>query len=115
MRNKFLFAAAILSAAIATPTMAQQAAITWNAATTTTPEYCIQNYANDVCDREGYSHFYTGVGVTGAMAYAPPPGSQSRNSYVMADKSTSCSQRYRSFDPVSGTYLGRDQLRHPCQ
>jgi hypothetical protein len=105
MKNKFLFAAAILSSAIATPTMAQ--VITFNAATTTAPEYCFQNYANDVCDREGYSHFYTGVGAMGALAFAPP--------VAVADKSASCSKRYRSFDPVTGTYLGRDQLRHPCQ
>jgi BA14K-like protein len=26
-----------------------------------------------------------------------------------------CAQRYRSYDPGSGTYLGYDGLRHPCQ
>ena len=25
-----------------------------------------------------------------------------------------CAQRYRSYDPASGTYLGLDGLRHPC-
>ena len=25
-----------------------------------------------------------------------------------------CSQRYRSYDPASGTYLGYDGNRHPC-
>jgi hypothetical protein len=25
-----------------------------------------------------------------------------------------CMQRYRSYDPNSGTYLGYDGLRHPC-
>jgi len=25
-----------------------------------------------------------------------------------------CSQRFRSYDPGSGTYLGYDGLRHPC-
>jgi hypothetical protein len=25
-----------------------------------------------------------------------------------------CAQRYRSYDPASGTYLGRDGQRHPC-
>jgi hypothetical protein len=25
-----------------------------------------------------------------------------------------CAQRYRSWDPASGTYLGYDGLRHPC-
>jgi hypothetical protein len=25
-----------------------------------------------------------------------------------------CAQRYRSYDPATGTYLGYDGLRHPC-
>ena len=25
-----------------------------------------------------------------------------------------CEQRFRSYDPASGTYLGFDGLRHPC-
>jgi BA14K-like protein len=25
-----------------------------------------------------------------------------------------CQQRFRSYDPTSGTYLGVDGLRHPC-
>lgn len=25
-----------------------------------------------------------------------------------------CEQRYRSYDPASGTYLGYDGVRHPC-
>ncbi|WP_136625941.1 BA14K family protein, partial [Bradyrhizobium macuxiense] len=25
-----------------------------------------------------------------------------------------CAQRYRSYDPASGTYLGYDGRRHPC-
>jgi hypothetical protein len=25
-----------------------------------------------------------------------------------------CQQRYRSYDPASGTYLGYDGVRHPC-
>lgn len=25
-----------------------------------------------------------------------------------------CAQRYRSYDPATGTYLGLDGLRHPC-
>ena len=32
---------------------------------------------------------------------------------VVADASY-CAQRYRSYDPASGTYLGYDGLRHPC-
>ncbi len=26
-----------------------------------------------------------------------------------------CASKYRSFDPRTGTYLGYDGLRHPCQ
>ena len=25
-----------------------------------------------------------------------------------------CMQRFRSYDPASGTYLGYDGMRHPC-
>ena len=30
------------------------------------------------------------------------------------DYSAYCAQRYRSYDPASGTFLGFDGLRHPC-
>jgi hypothetical protein len=33
---------------------------------------------------------------------------------VGGDAATYCAQRYRSYDPASGTYLGYDGLRHPC-
>lgn len=31
-----------------------------------------------------------------------------------ADSAAYCAQRYQSYDPASGTYLGYDGLRHPC-
>jgi len=34
----------------------------------------------------------------------PPPG----------DAVDYCMQRFRSYDPRSGTYLGNDGFRHPC-
>jgi hypothetical protein len=36
--------------------------------------------------------------------------------YVVSsnDDPASCAQRYRSYDPASGTYLGYDGQRHPC-
>jgi hypothetical protein len=30
------------------------------------------------------------------------------------DSSAWCAQRFRSYDPASGTYLGYDGQRHPC-
>lgn len=41
------------------------------------------------------------------VAYGPPPGAGDWYAY--------CASKYRSFDPASGTYLGYDGLRHPCQ
>jgi BA14K-like protein len=32
----------------------------------------------------------------------------------MTGDASYCAQRYRSYDPASGTYLGYDGLRHPC-
>jgi len=31
-----------------------------------------------------------------------------------ADEDAYCAQRFRSYDPASGTYLGYDGLRHAC-
>jgi hypothetical protein len=54
-----------------------------------------------------YGPGYYGPGYYGApppVAYGPPPG----------DAIAYCMQRFRSFDPGSGTYLGNDGFRHPC-
>jgi BA14K-like protein len=32
----------------------------------------------------------------------------------LADERSFCVQRFRSYDPGSGTYLGHDGRRHPC-
>jgi hypothetical protein len=41
----------------------------------------------------------------GAVEVAPAPG---------GDDAAYCAQRFRSYDPASGTYLGNDGVRHPC-
>jgi hypothetical protein len=54
------------------------------------------------------------VGTAGAIATAPFRGP--RNSYAyMDDNASYCAQRYRSYNPASGTYLGSDGRRHVCQ
>lgn len=40
-------------------------------------------------------------------AYGPPPGAGDWYAY--------CASKYRSFDPASGTFLGYDGIRRPCQ
>ena len=50
------------------------------------------------------SPYYYGPAYPPPAYYAPPPG----------DAVAYCMQRYRSYDPASGTFLGYDGLRHPC-
>jgi len=70
--------------------------------------------------------FATGViigGVYGAPYYYPPgpyypgpyyyPGPAYGAPYG-SDAVAYCMQRFRSYDPRSGTYLGFDGFRHPC-
>jgi hypothetical protein len=147
---KLLSAAAVLSAAIATPALAQQVI--------SNPGYCAQFYPNANCQNKGPNNPYTGdyqrraayqnntgywdngwnngwhdsrgfwpgdvaagavggaVGTAGAIATAPFGGYRNDNSYASMDGDASyCAQRYRSYDPASGTYLGRDGRRHACQ
>jgi hypothetical protein len=141
-RLKLLSAAAILSAAIATPALAQQVI--------SDSGYCAQFYPNANCQNKGPNNPYTGdyqrraayqnnngawdnnrgfrpgdgaagvvggaVGAAGAIASAPFGGYRNDNSYAyMDDNASYCAQRYRSYDPASGTYLGRDGRRHACQ
>ena len=37
------------------------------------------------------------------------------NSYALSGGDGDCAQRYRSYDPASGTYAGHDGRRHSCQ
>jgi hypothetical protein len=49
--------------------------------------------------------------------YAPPPPAYYGPAYAppaAGDAVAYCMQRFRSYDPASGTYLGYDGLRHPC-
>ena len=43
-------------------------------------------------------------------SYSAAPGP----SYSAGGDDSYCRQRFRSYDPASGTYLGYDGLRHPC-
>jgi BA14K-like protein len=51
-----------------------------------------------------------------AGAFASVPLGDS-GAYAAMDRSasaSSCAQRYRSYDPQTGTFLGYDGARHPC-
>jgi hypothetical protein len=65
--------------------------------------YPYDNYAyNDYYDG-GYPDGY----VVSSPGYVVSGGGAADPAY--------CAQRYRSYDPASGTYLGYDGLRHPCE
>lgn len=54
------------------------------------------------------------VTTAGAVATAPFRAFENRDSYAMAQGDSYCAQRYRSYDPASGTFMGFDGRRHPC-
>lgn len=60
----------------------------------------------------GAANPYYGPGYYGPGYYSEPvvvqPG------YAGGDAVSYCMQRFKSYDPGSGTYLGYDGLRHPC-
>jgi hypothetical protein len=65
----------------------------------------------------GYGPYYYAppppvyYGPPAAVYGGPAPG---YGAPVAGDAVAYCSQRYRSYDPASGTFLGYAGLRHPC-
>jgi hypothetical protein len=60
---------------------------------------------------------YASIGAAGFLESNPWRSAQPYPSQVvigMGPYQAACAQRYRSYDPASGTYLGRDGLRHRC-
>jgi hypothetical protein len=100
---KILSAAAILSMMTAPPLFAQAAIGEPGAYAFYHPNADVLN-AGRPLPRE----------TAGAMASVPFRGS---NAYAGTDSgaNASCARRYRSYDPGSGTFLGRDGHRHPCE
>jgi hypothetical protein len=63
----------------------------------------------------GASPYYYGPGYYyGGPAYYPAPGPVVVDPYDGGDAVAYCMQRFKSYDPASGTYLGYDGFRHPC-
>ncbi len=58
--------------------------------------------------------YYYGGYYPYGYAYYPPPPPAYYEGPVSGDAVAYCSQRYRSYDPATGTFLGYDGLRHPC-
>jgi BA14K-like protein len=101
-RRKILSAAAILSMMTATPVFAQAA----------------------IQEPGLFAFYHPNADVLNAGR--PTPGEaasdmaavphSSRGAYAAMDaNASSCAQRYRSYDPASGTFLGHDGRRRSCR
>ena len=64
--------------------------------------------------RYGYNYDYApGYYGYGYNDYGYAPGGYVETA-PGGDSVAYCAQRFRSYDPASGTYLGFDEYRHPC-
>ncbi|MEA2820415.1 MAG: hypothetical protein QOJ86_2419 [Bradyrhizobium sp.] len=95
---RLLGAVAILATAIASPAPAQQVI--------SEPGYCAQFYPNANCQNKGYGNPYTGS--SGYYQRGMDPG------MYAGGGSSPCAQ-YRSYDPASDTYIGRNGRRVACR
>ncbi|OSI60283.1 BA14K family protein [Bradyrhizobium canariense] len=67
--------------------------------------------------RDGYRHRYSrgwGPALGGFVAGAAIGSAVANSRAQAAENNAYCSQRYKSYDPSSGTYMGYDGIRHPC-
>ncbi|HXO71620.1 MAG TPA: BA14K family protein [Bradyrhizobium sp.] len=98
---KLLGAVAILATAIASPVPAQQVI--------SEPGYCAQFYPNANCQNKGYGNPYTG-----SSAYYQRGMDPVHVGGMYAGGGSSPCAQYRSYDPASGTYIGRNGRRIAC-
>jgi hypothetical protein len=80
----------------------------------------VQYYRRGYGYRGGYGHRHHGGGGTaagigiGLAAGAIIGGAIAASSAQAQQNAAYCAQRYRSYDPRSGTYLNNDGNRYPC-
>jgi hypothetical protein len=61
-----------------------------------------------------YSQYYPDSDVLKGGAPTPYALLHNHSLIMNSASDTSCAERYRSYDPKSGTFLGYDGRRHPC-
>jgi len=102
---KLVGAVALLSMAMAPPVFAQAAIQEPGAYAFYHPNADILNAGRPYPRETAAAMASVPFGGSGSYAYMDDSGSSA----------TSCAQRYRSFNPATGTFLGYDGVRHPCQ
>ncbi len=94
---RLLGAVAILATAMASPVLAQ--------AVISEPGYCAFFYPNANCQNKGPGNPYTDSNYQ-----------RNRGTYATTvDGAPDACARYRSYDPASGTYIGRNGRRVACR
>jgi hypothetical protein len=126
-RLKLLGATTLFLAAIASPVLAQDSAMG-------------PGYRGSIYYNQGYQHQRGGywrddgyrdngfapldaaegvvdgaIDAAGAIATAPFRAMEGGSYARMQGDVSYCAQRFRSYDPESGTFMGYDGRRHPCQ
>jgi hypothetical protein len=72
-------------------------------------------YAPYDYDYPGYSTYAYEPGYDYSYSYSAPGYYDYGYAYPAPGRDAAyCEQRFRSYDPASGTYLGFDGIRHPC-
>src|SRR3954454_17855027 len=103
-RFKIFSAAAILSLMFATPVFAQAAI--------QEPGLFAFYYPNNDVLNGGRPTTAAGLDVEAPVMLGSGGADTPMNSSA---NGASCAERYRSYDPASGTFLGNDGPRHECQ
>jgi len=116
-RFDILSAAAVVSLMFATPVFAQAAIQEPGAFAFAYPNNDVLNGGRPTPTREGGPYASVDPQQAARIATSMPVIFGS-NPYVAMNDETggaACARRYRSYDPTSGTFLGRDGRRHECR
>lgn len=111
-----LLALSIATSASAAPLLAQKTTTVVTSAPATVTQVGWRYGHRLGWHRHGWhrGHRYGWGPVIGGLAAGAIVGSALASSHAQASANAYCEQKYRSYDPASGTYLGYDGERHPC-
>ena len=81
----------------------------------------VQYYGHHYGHHHHHRHYHGGGGGAGALIGGLAAGAiiggavaAGQANAAAQQNAAYCAQRFRSYDPASGTYLGLDGYRHPC-
>lgn len=122
MRSKILLAALFAGSAALTfsvpatsaPIMAQSGMSKAGPSSIETVQYYRRGYYGGPGYYGGGAGALIGGLAAGAIVGGAIAAGQANAAAAAQQNAAYCAQRFRSYDPASGTYLGTDGYRHPC-